>query len=66
MTVVIGDVLRFVAKGVTGGDAWNWVWHQKVTAGTSETDLTDKTGWTTLQAVDQARSCPVSTSPYHA
>lgn len=41
MTIAVGDILKFVAKGtMASGNEWNWVWHQLVTLGTTETDLT--------------------------
>jgi len=40
MTVAVGDILKFVAKGTLGdGSEWNWVFHQLVTAGSTESDL---------------------------
>lgn len=40
MTIAVGDILRFVAKGTLAGQEWNQVWHQSVTAGSTESDLT--------------------------
>jgi len=40
MIIAVGDILRFVAKyEVDGADEFDWVWHQSVTAGSTEADL---------------------------
>lgn len=45
MTVVLGDILRLVAKiDIQNGTEANWVFHYEVTGGTSETDLAVLTG----------------------
>jgi len=40
MTIEVGDILRFTAKGVqVDNSEWNWVFHQRVSVGTTEADL---------------------------
>lgn len=40
MAVVLGDIVKFVAKGtMESGNEWNWVWHYIVSLGATETDL---------------------------